>query len=443
MLKEIIIKKLSFISSLADQPTNTPEEKRQYRFLIYMGLLMSCVAVLWGALCVLNGLYWQSLIPFGFAVITAWNFTYLYFSKNFSRVRSIQLLNSLTSPFLLQWSLGGFVASGGVMLWSILTLLGAFTFQESRSTIQWLVVYLILTIFSGFIDKATQSIGFGSSEGLSFLFFTLNIGLISTVIFILVFYFVWSGEELKKMLEAEKNRMEKLAVKLSKYLSPEVYDSIFSGKRDVKIEAYRKNLTIFFSDIAGFTETSENMEHEQLVIWLNNYLNKMADTTLRYQGTLDKFIGDTVMVFFGDPQTSGEKEDALRCVLMAMEMRAIAKQMKINIRIGVNSGECTVGNFGSENRMDYTIIGKNVNLAARLESNSKPGEILISESTYEFVKDVIRCEERGKIRVKGIDRDIMTYWAVEYQKDMGENEVAIEFLKKTSPRKTGAKSGLL
>jgi adenylate cyclase len=427
MLKEIITGKLSFISSLADQPTDTFEQKRQYRFLVYMGLLMNCGAVLWATICTLNGFYWQSLIPFGYAGITAWNFTYLYFSKNFERARSIQLLISLILPFLLQWSLGGFVASGGVMLWSILTLLGAFTFQESRSTIQWLAVYLILTIFSGFIDKTARSIGIEASEKLSILFFTLNLGLISTIIFILVFYFVRSGEKLKKMVEAERNRMEVLAAKLAKYLSPEVYDSIFSGERDVKIETYRKNLTIFFSDIAGFTETSEYMAHEQLVIWLNNYLNKMAEVTLRYQGTLDKFIGDTVMVFFGDPQTSGEKKDALKCVLMAMEMRAIAKQMKMSIRIGINSGECTVGNFGSENRMDYTIIGKNVNLAARLESNSEPGKILISESTYEFVKDVIRCEEKGKIRVKGIDRDIMTYWAVECQKDMDENEVVIEF----------------
>jgi adenylate cyclase len=116
------------------------------------------------------------------------------------------------------------------------------------------------------------------------------------------------------------------------------------------------------------------------------------------------------MIFFGDPETNGEKEDAIRCVLMAIEMRERAKHLGMDIRIGINTGECTVGNFGSEDRMDYTIIGGNVNLASRLESNSEPGKILISQSTYELVKDSIHCESRGNVRVKGIDRDIMTYW---------------------------------
>ena len=214
--------------------------------------------------------------------------------------------------------------------------------------------------------------------------------------------------------------MEGLASKLAKYLSPQVYDSIFSGEMDVTIETHRKNLTVFFSDIAGFTNKTEHTEIQELTHWLNTYLDDMTDVTFRYDGTLDKFIGDAVMVFFGDPQTSGEKLDAIKCVMMALEMRAHAKLSGVDIRIGINTGDCIVGNFGSDQHMEYTIIGGAVNLASRLESSSEPGKILICDTTYELVKDVIRCEERGEIQVKGIDRHIMTYWAIEYQKDFDE-----------------------
>jgi hemerythrin-like metal-binding protein len=225
-------------------------------------------------------------------------------------------------------------------------------------------------------------------------------------------------EQQGKLIQEKNEQLEGLAAKLAKYLSPQVYDSIFTGEREVKIETYRKPLTVFFSDIVGFTTKSENMKTEELSIWLNDYLHRMAEIAIQYEGTLDKFIGDAVLVFFGDPKTSGEKIDAFNCTAMAMAMRQEAKKLGVDIRIGINSGLATVGNFGSENRMEYTVIGKVVNLASRLESNSKPGQILISESTYQLLENMIRCEEREEIRVKGIDKDIKTYWVVEDLRDV-------------------------
>ncbi len=217
--------------------------------------------------------------------------------------------------------------------------------------------------------------------------------------------------QMLSVVKKQKDKMEMLSNKLSKYLSPQVYDSIFTGEKDVKIGTTRKKLTIFFSDIVGFTTTSENMKQDELVKWLNDYLNEMANIALKYGGTVDKFIGDAVMVFFGDPETKGEEKDAINCVNMAKEMVLAAKKLDVGIRIGINTGFCTVGNFGSESRMDYTIIGPPVNLSARLESNSEHNRIQISDTTYHLVKDKIDCELRGSIRVKGIDRDIETYWA--------------------------------
>jgi class 3 adenylate cyclase len=214
----------------------------------------------------------------------------------------------------------------------------------------------------------------------------------------------------RKNLEQTNQHLAELAGKLSKYLSPQLYQAIFKGEKQVKIELYRKRLTLMFSDIVNFTPTTESMEPMALAAWLNSYLNDMAEIVQDFGGTLDKFIGDAVMVFFGDPQSQGEKQDAITCVKMAIQMCLKAKAKGVIIRIGINTGEGIVGNFGSEARMDYTVIGKDVNVASRLESSAVPGQILISESTYELVKDVINCVPNGLVKLKGIDRSILTYW---------------------------------
>ncbi len=223
-------------------------------------------------------------------------------------------------------------------------------------------------------------------------------------------------QRISEEIQNKKEQLEVLASKLAKYLSPQIYESIFFGEKDAKIETYRKTLTIFFSDIVGFTNKTENTPVDELTEWLNDYLDRMAEIAIRYNGTIDKFIGDSVMAFFGDPQSKGEQLDAVQCVFMALAMQDQAQQMGMSIRIGIHTGDCIVGNFGSEQHMEYTIIGGAVNLAARLETNSKPGAILISDTTYELIKGIIHCEKRGVIRVKGIDRDVMTYWAIDHQK---------------------------
>ena len=211
-----------------------------------------------------------------------------------------------------------------------------------------------------------------------------------------------------------------LSEKLAKYFSPQVYESIFSGELDVKIQTQRKPLTVFFSDLQGFTELTERLEPEILTELLTQYLTEMSKIAIRWGGTIDKFIGDAILVFFGDPESRGNKEDAMACVSMALEMleklellreawreRGLARSL--NARMGIHSGVCTVGNFGSEDRLDYTVIGNGVNLAARLETNSESNKILISEDTYLLVKEEIKCIKKQEISVKGVSYPIQTY----------------------------------
>jgi class 3 adenylate cyclase len=219
-----------------------------------------------------------------------------------------------------------------------------------------------------------------------------------------------------------------LSSKLAKYLAPQVYNSIFTGQQDVKIVSTRKKLTVCFSDLVGFTEITEKMESEDLTQLLNHYLTEMSKIALQYGATVDKYVGDAIVIFFGDPTTLGVKQDALACVQMAMAMqRRIGERAQewrssgidtpLRCRIGIHTGYCTVGNFGSEDRMDYTMVGGTVNLASRLEHEAPPDGILISFETYAHVKDDVRCEERGHVQVKGIAQPVTTYAVVGLKQD--------------------------
>lgn len=221
-------------------------------------------------------------------------------------------------------------------------------------------------------------------------------------------------------LAKKSNALEQLSSQLAKYLSPQVYESIFTGRQEVKVASHRKKLTVFFSDIAGFTQTAERLESEDLTQLLNHYLTEMSRIALEYGATIDKYVGDAIVIFFGDPESLGVREDALACVRMAIAMRERMRDLQeiwrdlgiespLKCRMGINTGFCTVGNFGSEDRMDYTIIGGGVNLASRLENAATPGDILISYETYALIKDVIKCDEHGKIQVKGFAYPIATY----------------------------------
>ena len=221
-------------------------------------------------------------------------------------------------------------------------------------------------------------------------------------------------------LETANEFLASLSMKISRYLSPQIYKSIFSGQRDVTIQTERKKLTIFFSDIKDFTATTERLQPEQITLLLNEYFTEMSKIALRYGGTIDKFVGDAMLIFFGDPETKGDRDDAKACLRMAIEMqqeiavlntkwRLAGVEQPFRVRMGINTGFCNVGNFGSEDRMDYTIIGAEANLAARLQAIAEAGHIVMSYETYALVRDIATVQALGPITMKGISREVTPY----------------------------------
>ena len=168
----------------------------------------------------------------------------------------------------------------------------------------------------------------------------------------------------------------------------------------------------------------------------------MSTIALKYGGTIDKYNGDTILIFFGNPKSNGYAEDASNCIKMAIEMqekmqeltevwgKSFSLKSALGIRIGINTGFCTVGNFGSDNRLDYTVIGSPVNLASRLESTAKPNNIIVSEETYLLVRDLFKLEEIGEIKLKGISRPVKYYEVIsEQQEEMAPLKINTTHLK--------------
>ena len=249
-------------------------------------------------------------------------------------------------------------------------------------------------------------------------------------------------------LKEKNTKLEKISNRLAKYLSPQIYKNIFETESEYANSYRRKKLTVFFSDIKGFTDLSDSLDPDLLAELINEYLSAMTEIALKHGGTIDKFIGDAILVFFGDPESDGLKKDASKCLSMAIAMQKKVAELDKNwredrgiteglkVRIGISTGYCTVGNFGSVQRVDYTVLGSTVNLASRLESICQPKKILVAPETKALLEKDFKFEAQEAIELKGFNKPIIPYQYVDLQKttspEILEGEVVDIILKQPS-----------
>ncbi len=230
-------------------------------------------------------------------------------------------------------------------------------------------------------------------------------------------------------LEETNKRLKNAQEQISKYIDPNVTEKIFKGEFSAKLSHKRTKLTLFFSDIKDFTQFTDASDPEDVARLLNEYLGEMAQIVRKWGGTIPQFTGDSIFAIFGAPDSKGEREDALACLRMSLEMQKKMKtlrekwwnqgiQFPFEIRCGIHTGMANVGNYGSEGFMEYSAIGLNTNLASRLEQACLPGEIYLSHASWALVNDEIPCEEIGTIEVKGFHYPIQTYRVLQHDVEM-------------------------
>ena len=215
------------------------------------------------------------------------------------------------------------------------------------------------------------------------------------------------------------SREKKIRSRLERYLSPSVVSKIMESQDDISnefLDYKESDASVLFLDIVGFTHKAENMKPVETGIFLNNFFTQMTDIIFKYNGTLDKYLGDGIMAVFGVPFPVRNHQEL--AILTALEMQEKLKEMnagipaakQTGIRIGINTGKLIAGDFGSPKRFDYTVLGNTVNIASRLESSvAGPDEILVSESVYKKTRTLFEFESLGEKKIAGIKKPIIAY----------------------------------
>ncbi len=228
----------------------------------------------------------------------------------------------------------------------------------------------------------------------------------------------WHARE-RELAQAKEQLVSANAV-ISRYVPTQVAAGILANDFHTSFRHERRKITVFFSDVKNFTEIADRLEPEEMSRILNEYLSEMTHIADQHGGTLDQYYGDGILIYFGAPTATNDKDHALRAIRMGRDMQARVRQLSaqwqeeilehpFEIRIGINTGYASVGNYGTQKRMAYMAVGRPVNLAARLQANCEPGRILISHSTWLLVRDTFVCTEKGEIQVKGSHLPVKVY----------------------------------
>jgi adenylate cyclase len=240
-------------------------------------------------------------------------------------------------------------------------------------------------------------------------------------VFVFCFTLVVLTLSARESLQANLDRTTRL---IRRYVPSQLADKIVKGEHSETFRPERTKLTMFFSDVEGFTDASDQMDAEDLAAVLNEYLSEMSVIAERYGATIDQFVGDGIMIFIGAPQATNDKDHALRAVRMALDMQRRMLELKdiwaergirkpFRARIGINTGYASVGDFGSDGRKVYSAIGVQVNIAARIQSHCEPGKTLISDTTWALVNDEVQCTDKGELQLKGVHYPVRVYEVVE------------------------------
>lgn len=372
---------------------DTLEERRRKVTLVVLSGICLCASVMWGAMYyAILGPTVTVFITFGFTFVVGGALLTFFATKRFALLLYPFFLMILWNPIAMQWSLGGFAASGVLMTWSVLAPFCALMFQTVRQAIWWFAAYLVLLAISLVFDEQVQQWAVVLPQWTSMLFFGMNIVGPSVAIFLTMMYFV-------NAFQREHERSETLLLNI---LPGPIAERLKKG-HEVIADAHAE-VTILFADIVGFTRLAERKSPEKLVALLNAVFSSFDRLTERYGLEKIKTIGDAYMVAAGLPEPRPDHAEAI--AELALDMRSAVARVSeefgvpLRLRIGINSGSVVAGVIG-ERKFAYDLWGDSVNTASRMESHGIEDCIQLTESTYERLKERFVCEERGRIAIKG------------------------------------------
>lgn len=379
------VKRLATFGVFSD---DSEEERLRKASLVLTASMITVLAVVWVLTYAILELYVSAAIPFGYQIISVASLVFLARSGRFEFFRTSQLTLMLVLPVLLQWSLGGFLASSGVMLWALVSPLGALVF--SSRPLLWFLGYLALTVLSGAVDPLLSPVAVPTWLNISF--FVLNIGGVSTVVYFLLRYFM-------RGLALERQKSETLLLNV---LPASIARRLKAG--ETPLADRFEEVAVLFADMVGFTSLSERLTPEEIVQLLDGLFSEFDEIAERRHLEKIKTIGDAYMVVGGLPEPTSNAAEAI--AEMALEMQGTVGGYQttlgetLRLRIGIDIGPVVAGVIGRR-KFSYDLWGDSVNTASRMESHGVPGEIQVTPRAYERLRHRYRFQAREPVEVKG------------------------------------------
>jgi adenylate cyclase len=407
LIQKLIQQILPFAARIGADADDSDEVRLRKTLLVLGSLMFIAAGALWGLLYFSFDEYIAGSIPLGYAIISALSLLVFHFTHRARLFLFTQLLLILFLPFLLMIALGGFIKSSAVILWSLLSPLGAMLFDEPRQALRWLAAYLSLAVISGYFEFHPL-VSSSLSPTIVTIFFILNIGTVSAIAIFLLGYFVGEKNRLFTLLRGEQAKSENLLLNIL----PKEIAAILKDESRTIADHYTE-ASILFADMVGFTPLSAQLAPAEMVELLNEVFSHFDSLVDKYDVEKIRTIGDSYMVASGVPRRRADHAQALVC--MALEMRdfvnthSFRNGQRVSFRIGINSGPVIGGVIGKR-KFVYDVWGDAVNIASRMESHGMGGTIQITRATYDLIKDDFVCEPRGTVDVKG--KGEMEVWLV-------------------------------
>ena len=397
-----------FVNGITREEGESDQIRLRKSIAVTSAIMVVPAAVIWGAMYLLVDENVAAAIPIMYAPLTALNIFVYKQGRNYRGFEFAQLTLNLMLPLLLMLASGGFVSSGAVVTWSLVTPMGAVVYSTRRMSVFWFVAFMAAVIFGALIDSSLDHSN-NLPEWARMTMFAGNILGPSAIAFFLLAYFVKQNDIAYELVEYERGRSDAL---LDNVLPASIAARLKDGTEQVADRF--DEVSILFADMVGSTVLASSLSPEDMVGLLNEIFTEFDEITLRHGVEKISTSGDNYVVAAGIPDVRADQAVAL--VRVALEMcsylsgRSSELGRGLTMRFGINTGPAVAGVVGQRN-FHYDVWGDAVNTASRMESTGEPGRIQISDATYALVRDEFECEERGEVEVKG--KGVMrTWWVV-------------------------------
>jgi len=384
-------------TAIASLPSDSQDERLRKSTLVLTSILITVFSCIWVAIYAALGFWLAALIPLCYQVASLAGLARFARTKRYSVYRATQITLMLLLPFLLQWSLGGFVESGSVALWAFFAPLAALVFYGPREAIPWFCAFLALVVFSAAIDGVLPEPSNSIPSWVVPAFFALNIFGPSITTFVLLEHFVRSRDRAHLLLSAEQERSETLLLSIF----PRAIAERLKVSRAVIAER-NEEVSVLFADLMGFTPIAERLPAEEVVVILDEIFSAFDDLVTSHGLEKIKTIGDGYLAAAGIPTPRVDHAEATARLALAMQQALTELQAVsgLHLRIGIDSGPVVAGVIG-RTKFGYDIWGDTVNTASRMESHAAPDTIQVTERTYRRLERLFVFQRRTGVAVKG------------------------------------------